>query len=137
MCMHKQPISVFHVVSLTVPSKTAPVSSNPFEDEEDEEEEMDEEQQRQQQTIENHVTVKKEEIKTLVNRREALRPPAASLPLSLFFFTPWIRAAPLVFLGLSYSPPSCVVFVFSSSCKLLCCSAWFLSHRVSGSVLHS
>ncbi|XP_013859688.1 protein kinase C and casein kinase substrate in neurons protein 2 isoform X1 [Austrofundulus limnaeus] len=50
--------------SLTVPTKTAPVGSNPFEDEEDEEEEMAEEQQQQrQQTIENHVTVKKEEIK--------------------------------------------------------------------------
>ncbi|XP_037551916.1 protein kinase C and casein kinase substrate in neurons protein 2 isoform X1 [Nematolebias whitei] len=48
--------------SLTVPTKTAPVGTNPFEDEEDEEEEVAEEQQ---QKTENHVTVKKEEIKTV------------------------------------------------------------------------
>ncbi|XP_017267138.1 protein kinase C and casein kinase substrate in neurons protein 2 isoform X2 [Kryptolebias marmoratus] len=48
--------------SLTVPTKTAPVGTNPFEDEEDEEDEMAEEQQ---QSTENHVTVTKEEIKTV------------------------------------------------------------------------
>ncbi|KAF3859260.1 hypothetical protein F7725_021659 [Dissostichus mawsoni] len=62
--------------SLTVPSSTAPVGSNPFdEDDGEEEEEEDEEEEEemaveQQQTIVNHNSVKKEEIKTLVNRRK-------------------------------------------------------------------
>lgn len=71
---------MFHVVSLTVPTKTAPVGTNPFEDEEDEEEEV---AQEQQQKTENHVTVKKEEIKTLVNRRKL----SAHLQPPLHFFT--------------------------------------------------
>ncbi|XP_029017972.1 protein kinase C and casein kinase substrate in neurons protein 2 isoform X1 [Betta splendens] len=48
--------------SLTVPTITAPVGSNPFEeDEEEEEEEMAE----KQQTTVNHISVNKEEIKTV------------------------------------------------------------------------
>ena len=63
-----------HIISLTVPTKTAPVGTNPFEDDEDEEEEMAVEQQQQpqqqqQQTTVNHISVNKEEVKTLVNRR--------------------------------------------------------------------
>ncbi|KAK1906901.1 hypothetical protein KUDE01_009297, partial [Dissostichus eleginoides] len=55
--------------SLTVPSSTAPVGSNPFDEDdgEEEEEEEDEEEEmavEQQQTIVNHNSVKKEEIKT-------------------------------------------------------------------------
>uniref|UniRef100_A0A4W6FEC1 Protein kinase C and casein kinase substrate in neurons 2 n=1 Tax=Lates calcarifer TaxID=8187 RepID=A0A4W6FEC1_LATCA len=46
--------------SLTVPTKTAPVGSNPFEDDEDEEEDMAVEQQ----TTVNHISVNKDEIKT-------------------------------------------------------------------------
>ncbi|KAG8005577.1 Protein kinase C and casein kinase substrate in neurons protein 2 [Nibea albiflora] len=49
--------------SLTVPTKTAPVGSNPFEDDEDEEEE-EEEMAVEQQTTVNHISVNKEEIKT-------------------------------------------------------------------------
>lgn len=67
-------LTVSHVVSLTVPTKTAPVGSNPFDDDEDEEEEMAEEQH----TTVNHNSVKKEEIKMLVNRRKS------------FSFYPWI-----------------------------------------------
>lgn len=52
-----------------MPAKTAPVGSNPFEDDEDEEEE--EEMAVKQETTVNHISVKKEEeIKTLVNRRK-------------------------------------------------------------------
>ncbi|XP_047431334.1 protein kinase C and casein kinase substrate in neurons protein 2 isoform X2 [Mugil cephalus] len=48
--------------SLTVPSQTAPVGSNPFEDDDDEEEE--EEIAVEQQTTVNHISVNKEEIQT-------------------------------------------------------------------------
>lgn len=85
---HLSPVS-HHVVSLTVPTKTAPVGSNPFEDDEDEEEEEEEEMAVEQQTTVNHISVNKEEIKTLVNRRETLRPihpPTASTPLAFFCF---------------------------------------------------
>ncbi|XP_053200165.1 protein kinase C and casein kinase substrate in neurons protein 2 isoform X1 [Scomber japonicus] len=49
--------------SLTVPTNTAPVGSNPFEDDEDEEE-HEEETAVEQQTTVNHISVKKEEVKT-------------------------------------------------------------------------
>ncbi|KAK2883007.1 protein kinase C and casein kinase substrate in neurons protein 2 isoform X1 [Channa argus] len=49
--------------SLTVPTITAPVGSNPFED--DEEEEEEEEMAEERQTTVNHISVKKEEIKTV------------------------------------------------------------------------
>lgn len=63
-------LTVFHIISLTVPTKEAPVGSNPFEDDEDEEEvEVEEEITVEQQTTVNHISVNKEEIKTLVNRR--------------------------------------------------------------------
>ncbi|KAM7378335.1 hypothetical protein PAMA_013301 [Pampus argenteus] len=48
--------------SLTVPTKTAPAGSNPFEDDEDDDEE--EEMAVEQQTTVNHISVNKEEIKT-------------------------------------------------------------------------
>ena len=68
-------LTLFHVVSLTVPTKTAPVGTNPFEEDEDEEEEEEEEEMaeemaEEQQTTVNHSSVNKEEIKTLVNRRK-------------------------------------------------------------------
>ncbi|KAK2859044.1 hypothetical protein Q5P01_003664 [Channa striata] len=47
--------------SLTVPTIAAPVGTNPFDDDEDEEEEMAEERQ----TTVNHISVTKEEIKTV------------------------------------------------------------------------
>ncbi|XP_023263954.1 protein kinase C and casein kinase substrate in neurons protein 2 isoform X1 [Seriola lalandi dorsalis] len=47
--------------SLSVPTKTVPVGSNPFDEDEDEEEEMAVEQQ----TTVNHISVNKEEIKTV------------------------------------------------------------------------
>lgn len=72
--------SVSHAVSLAVPTNTAPVGSNPFEDDEDGEEEIAEEQQ----TTVNHISVNKEEIKKLVNRRKH------SIHLSLSIFAPWI-----------------------------------------------
>ncbi|XP_031714863.1 protein kinase C and casein kinase substrate in neurons protein 2 isoform X3 [Anarrhichthys ocellatus] len=63
---HVQPAKT--ISSLTVPTNTAPVGSNPF-DEEDEEdvEEMEEEEEEtavEQQTTVNHISVNKEEIKT-------------------------------------------------------------------------
>lgn len=80
-------LTVSHVVvSLTVPTKTAPVGSNPFEDDEDEEEDMAVEQQ----TTVNHISVNKDEIKTLVNRRKHSTPPAALPPFLLSIFSPWI-----------------------------------------------
>ncbi|XP_059181836.1 protein kinase C and casein kinase substrate in neurons protein 2 isoform X3 [Centropristis striata] len=60
--------------SLTVPTNTAPVGTNPFDEDEEEEEEQEEEEEVEeevaveQQTI-NHHRVNKEEIKTLVKRR--------------------------------------------------------------------
>ncbi|XP_047246087.1 protein kinase C and casein kinase substrate in neurons protein 2 isoform X2 [Girardinichthys multiradiatus] len=48
--------------SLTVPTKTEPVGTNPFE--EDEEEEEEEEMAEEEQTTVNHITVNKEKIKT-------------------------------------------------------------------------
>lgn len=59
-------LTVSHIISLTVPTKAALAGSNPFEDEEDEEEE---EMAVEQQTTVNHISVNKEEMKTLVNRR--------------------------------------------------------------------
>lgn len=52
--------------SLTVPTNTAPVGLNPF-DEDDEDEEEEETTAVEQQTTVNHISVNKEEIKTLVN----------------------------------------------------------------------
>lgn len=66
--VHNPSLTVLHVISLTVPTKTEAVGTNPFE-EEDEEEEQEEMAEEEQTTV-NHVTVNKEEIKTLVNRRK-------------------------------------------------------------------
>ncbi|XP_029901383.1 protein kinase C and casein kinase substrate in neurons protein 2 isoform X1 [Myripristis murdjan] len=49
--------------SLTVPTKTAPVGLNPFEEDDDEEEEEEEVTVEEQTTV-NHISVNKEEIKT-------------------------------------------------------------------------
>ncbi|XP_062238468.1 protein kinase C and casein kinase substrate in neurons protein 2 isoform X1 [Platichthys flesus] len=58
-----QPVqSVKTSSSLTVPTKTAPVGSNPFEEEE---EEKEEEIAVEQETTVNHISVEKEEIKTV------------------------------------------------------------------------
>lgn len=74
-----------HVVSLTVPTKTAPAGSNPFEDDDDEEEEEEEEElASEQRTTVNHISVNKEEIKTLVNRRKHSAHPQ---PLQHLFFS--------------------------------------------------
>lgn len=93
VCAHvnNPSLTVSHVVSLTVPNKTAPVGSNPFEDDDDEEEEEEETAVEQQTTV-NHISVEKEEIKTLVNRR-TLRRPKTSPPflfLSLFHGSPFL-----------------------------------------------
>lgn len=82
VCVHvnNPSLTVSNAISLTVTTKTAPVGSNPFEDDEDEEEEIAEEQQ----TTVNHISVNKEETKTLVNRRNH------SIYLSLSVFGLWI-----------------------------------------------
>lgn len=67
-------LNVPHVVSLTAPTKTAPVGSNPFEEDEDEDMAVE------QQTTVNHTSVKKEEIKTLVNRRKHFAHPQPPRP---------------------------------------------------------
>lgn len=98
VCACKQPVSHCappppHVVSFTVPNKTAPAGSNPFEDDDEEEEaeeEVEEAPAAEQRTAVNHISVKKEEMKTLVNRSETLRPPAAS-PTSDFSPSPWFQ----------------------------------------------
>lgn len=100
MCVcavHVNPfLTVPHVASLTVPAKTAPVGSNPFEDDEDEEEE--EEMATKQQTTVNHISVKKEEeIKTLVNRRKHSAHPQ---PPRLLYFC--FNGSPLEFLCFRY-----------------------------------
>lgn len=68
VCLHvnNRSLTVSHVVSLTVPTNTAPVGLNPF-DEDDEDEEEEETTAVEQQTTVNHISVNKEEIKTLVN----------------------------------------------------------------------
>lgn len=105
VCVHvnNPSLTVPHVVSLTAPTKTAPVGSNPFEDDEDEEEEEEEEMAVEQQTTVNHNSVKKEEIKTLVNRRKKHLRPTHNLP-RLFLFLSLFRGSPfLPFLVLGYS----------------------------------
>ncbi|CAN9508429.1 unnamed protein product [Ophioblennius macclurei] len=77
-----QPVAPAKTSRLTVPAKTAPAGSNPFDEDEDEEQEQEEEeeeveedeeeppvveqqqQQQQQQTTVNHISANKEEIKT-------------------------------------------------------------------------
>lgn len=77
--MSNPSFNVSHVVSLTVPTKTAPAGSNPFEDDEDEEEEAAE---TEQQTTVNHISVnKEEEIKTLVNKEKTPAKTFSPLPL--------------------------------------------------------
>lgn len=113
-------LTVSHVVSLTVPNKTAPAGSNPFEDDEDEEEE---EEMVAEQTRVNHNSVNKEEIKTLVNRRTNSahpQPPCLFLFLSLFhgfLFLPFLRFH-------YFAPFFLVTLSPSSGGKLLFCSAW-------------
>lgn len=91
ICMHvnKPSVTVFHVVSLTVPTNTAPVGSNPFEEDEDEEEMAEE-----PETTVISISVNKEEIKTLVNRRKKLSAnlqlPCPSLFLAFFHGSPLI-----------------------------------------------
>lgn len=60
-----------HIISLTVPSSTEPVGSNPFDDEDDEEETA------AVQPNSSPANVKKEEVvaKTLVNRKHLLLSP--------------------------------------------------------------
>ncbi|KAM7378337.1 hypothetical protein PAMA_013301 [Pampus argenteus] len=115
--------------SLTVPTKTAPAGSNPFEDDEDDDEE--EEMAVEQQTTVNHISVNKEEIKTLVNRRQC----SAHLPssfLSLFVFgLPVVPSCLISCLSL----PLLLVILLPPSLKpsllplggRLCCSAWSLN----------
>ncbi|XP_029969275.1 protein kinase C and casein kinase substrate in neurons protein 2 isoform X2 [Salarias fasciatus] len=68
-----QPVQPAKTSSLSVPAKTAPAGSNPFEEDDDEEEEEEEEVEdeeeppvveQQQQTTVNHISANKEEIKT-------------------------------------------------------------------------
>lgn len=77
----------------------------------------------EQQTTVNHISVNKEEIKTLVNRRKTLRQPTTSPPflfLSLFHGSPSTpRLLPFLcyfalFFLVTLSPPS--------GGRLLCCS---------------
>uniref|UniRef100_A0A1A8E2Z7 Protein kinase C and casein kinase substrate in neurons 2 n=1 Tax=Nothobranchius kadleci TaxID=1051664 RepID=A0A1A8E2Z7_NOTKA len=116
ICEHvnKPSLTVFHVVSLTVPTITAPVNTNPFEDDEDEDEETAEEKQ---EALENHVTENKQEIKTLVNRRKHsshLQPPC---PFLLLLRSPFVPR--LVFLCLGDAFPS-FVFLRLQVVMLLC-----------------
>lgn len=134
VCVHvnNSCLTVSHAVSLTVPTNTAPVGSNPFEDDEDEDEE--EERAEEQQTTVNHISVNKEEIKKLVNRHKL------SIHLSLSIFgSPFVPRL-LPSLCLSYFAP---VFPLSppSGDRLLCCYAWSLGWHCTQSqcvfVLHS
>lgn len=118
-------LTVSHVVSLTVPTKTAPVGSNPFEDDEEEEEE---EMAVEQQTTVNHISVNKEEIKTLVNRRKTLRPPTTSSLFPVFYlFFLWVAVIRAASLANSSS---------SLLCSLLLCNPLF-SLRWQVVVLHA
>lgn len=131
--------------SLTVPTNTAPVGLNPF-DEDDEDEEEEETTAVEQQTTVNHISVNKEEIKTLVNRRKKLRPPAT---FSLFLFTISCvtdhcscRVSLASFLCLSFFDPFFLVSRSPpSGGRLLCCSAWLLEWHCTQSrcvsLLHS
>ncbi|XP_031714862.1 protein kinase C and casein kinase substrate in neurons protein 2 isoform X2 [Anarrhichthys ocellatus] len=131
---HVQPAKT--ISSLTVPTNTAPVGSNPF-DEEDEEdvEEMEEEEEEtavEQQTTVNHISVNKEEIKTLVNRRENTpKQPLLTLFSCFYLCCHGIadRAASLFapFLCLGYFDPFFLTSLSPpSGGSLLCCSAWSL-----------
>lgn len=128
ICMHvnKPSVTVFHVVSLTVPTNTAPVGSNPFEEDEDEEEMAEE-----PETTVISISVNKEEIKTLVNRRKS-SPPTCSFPAPPYFwlFSMDRRSSRIFFYFLAFPPFGCfcVFSVFlSSGGKPLRCSAWSLN----------
>lgn len=129
VCVHvnNPSLTVPHVVSLTVPTKTAPVGSNPFEDDEDEEEE-EEEMAVEQQTTVNHNSVKKEEIKTLVNRRKKTPPPHPQPPppFSVSIFVSRIAVLAISCSWLLTLLPSTFIETLSppSGGRLLCCSAW-------------
>lgn len=99
MHVNNPSLTVSHVVSLTVPTKTAPVGSNPFEDEEEEEEAEEEEEKMvvEQQPTVNHISVNKEEKKMLVNRRK-LRPPTTSPAFSVFYLC-WTASRLSIFHG--------------------------------------
>lgn len=95
MCVHIHnpfltvPLPPPHVVSFTVPNKTAPAGSNPFEDDDDneeEDEEEDEEPAAVQRAAVTHISVKKAEMKTLVNRSKRSAHPQP--PRHLIFFLP-------------------------------------------------
>lgn len=91
MCMHvnNPSLTVPHVVSLNMPTKTAPVGSNPFEDDEDEDEEEEEEEEMalEQQTTVNHISVNREENKTLVIRSKLSSILQSSHPFSISLFS--------------------------------------------------
>ncbi len=129
VCLHvnNPSLTVSHVVSLTVPTKTAPVGSNPFEDDEEEEEE---EMAVEQQTTVNHISVNKEEIKTLVNRRKNTPPTHNYLAFPvfyLFFFSPSGSSSSMprvvsrhFFIFVTLLPSSFVTLSSPSGGRLLC-----------------
>lgn len=94
MCVHvnNPSLTVPHVVSPNMPTKTAPVGSNPFEDDEDEDEEEEEEMALEQQTTVNHISVNREENKTLVIRSKLSSILQSSHPFSISLFSYWIVA---------------------------------------------
>ena len=122
-------LTVFHVVSLTVPTKTAPVGSNPFEEEEEEEEEVEEKEKEEEMAVEqettvNHISVEKEEIKTLVNMGENTLPTHKLTPSFLCLFSVVCRS--LLVSSLYFVPFSLVSPSRPAGGRLLCCSAWSL-----------
>lgn len=124
VCVHVNPyLIVLHVISLNVATKTEPVGTNPFEDDE-EQEEMAEEKQ----TTINHVSVNKEEIKMLVNRRKPSANPQPLLFLFLFH---------LLLLRLSLCCVSCISsfsflsFPQGSGCCVALHGLWMALHTAS------
>ena len=115
LCVYvKSPfLIVLRVVSLNTPAKTAPVSSNPFEDDDEEEEEVE----VKEQTTVNHIIVNKEDIKTLVNRSRHCSP-TSFLPFFSFFL--WFEGSLLSLLHLYYFAPFFEILPPASGGRVLC-----------------
>lgn len=124
VCVHvnNPSLNVPHVVSLTAPTKTAAVGSNPFDDDEGEEE--DEDLAVEQQTTVNHISVNKEEIKTLVNRRKHFAHPQPPRPFLFPSFVLFDVHSHFFVFVTSLLPSSFLTLSPPSGGRLFCCSAW-------------